>query len=92
MNINFTPEAEADLQSIHDYIAEHNSETAKRVIARVLQAIAILENFPLLGRPGRVDTTREYSITGLPYFAVYRLSNETEIDIIAIIHERRMYP
>ena len=89
MNINFTPEAASDLDAIHGYIAEDNADAANRVIARILQSISILESFPLLGRAGKVPQTHEFSITGLPYFAVYTLPDETQIDIIAVIHTSR---
>jgi plasmid stabilization system protein ParE len=57
-----------------------------------LQSLAILENFPLLGRPGQIDDTREFLIPNLPYFAVYHIADETEIDIIGIIHMAREIP
>ncbi len=92
MNINYSKRAEADLDSIHDYIAKDSPQIADRVISRLLQAIAILERFPLVGRPGRVEDTRELTITGLPFIAVYHIADETEIDVIAIVHTAMRYP
>ena len=92
MRINYTPEARDDLKAIRSYIAEHNFNAADRVIFRILQSIAYLETFPLMGRPGRVEETRELILPGLPYFAVYRVADESEIDVIAIVHGRRAYP
>jgi plasmid stabilization system protein ParE len=65
LNVSFTPEAEADLDAIYDYIAQHDDQAAARVIARILQAIAYLEPFAMLGRAGRIAGTRELSIVGL---------------------------
>ncbi len=76
MYVNFTPEAAADLDAIHDYISQHDVAAADRTLVRILQAVAVLENFPLLGRIGRVNETREFSIAGLPYYAVHRLADE----------------
>jgi addiction module RelE/StbE family toxin len=90
LNLSFTPRSEGDLDAIFNYIAKDDAEAARRVIARLLQAIAILERFPLLGRVGRVAGTRELTIVRLPYYAVYHLVNETEIEVIAVIHERRI--
>lgn len=92
MNISFTPEAEADLDAIYDYIEQDNPVVAEQVIQRILQAIAILESFPLLGRPGRIERTREFLIPNLPYLAVYRIADETQIDVIAVIHMARLFP
>jgi toxin ParE1/3/4 len=92
LNVSFTPAAEADLDAIYDYLAEHDDQTAAKVIARILQAIAYLESFPLLGRPGRIAGTRELSIVCLAYYAVYRIVDATQLDVIAIMHERQQYP
>jgi len=50
-----------------------------------------LQDFPRLGRPGLVSDTRELSILGLPYKAVYRIEGDS-ILIVTLIHHRRMYP
>ena len=71
MRLNYTPEAIADLDNIHSYIAEDDSNAADRVIARILQSLTILETHPLVGRTGRIKDTREWSISGLPYIGVY---------------------
>ena len=92
MNLNYTPEAGADLDAIFDYIGQRDPKIADQIIHRILQAIAILETFPLLGRPGRIDGTREFPLSNLPYFAVYRIPDEIQIDIIAVMHMAREYP
>jgi len=92
LNINFTPQAAADLESIHEYIAQSNPGAADLVIQRILQSVAVLENFPLLGRPGEITGTREFSISNLPYFAVYEIADPTQPNIITIMHTARRYP
>ncbi len=92
MNVSFTAEAEADLDAIFDYIAQHDDQAAARVIARILQAIADLEPFPMLGRPGRITGTWELSIVGLAYVAVYRIVDATQLDVIAVIHTGQQFP
>ena len=92
MNINYSPQAEADLDSIYEYISEYNEDKAGEIIVRILQSIRTLGSFPLLGRPGRVDDTREWSIPGLPYIAIYWIKSETELEILTIKHERQKYP
>lgn len=92
MNLYYTPDAIADLDSIHDFVAADSSAAAERVTARILQALAILESFPLIGREGRVLETRELSINGLPFIGVYRIATETDIEVISIVHTSRQYP
>lgn len=92
MNVNFTPLARDDLLAIKSWIAEHDKRAAERVISRIRQTAIMFGQFPLLGRKGQVEGTREFSITGLPYVIVYRIASESEIDILTVLHERRRYP
>lgn len=92
MNVNFTAEALSDLKQIHSYIAEFDTAAADRVISRIRQVTQIFENFPLLGREGIVENTREFAVTGLPYTIIYTIASATDIDILTIIHQRRKYP
>lgn len=92
MKISFSPRADADLEGIFAYLSSKDIEAARRVIVRILQSIAMLEHFPLLGRAGRVADTRELTIARLSYFAVYRFIDETEIEVIAVIHDRQQFP
>lgn len=92
MNVNFTPQARDDLVAIRDWIAEDNERAAERVIARVVQTAMMFGQFPLMGRAGIVEGTREFSVVGLPYVIIYRIASETELDVLTIIHSRRKYP
>jgi toxin ParE1/3/4 len=92
LKINYTPEAQADLDQIFEFISRENPEAARRTIARILQGVAVLESFPLLGRVGRLPRTREWFIAQLPYFVAYRLVDDREIDIVAVIHTSRIWP
>ncbi|MFQ5562065.1 MAG: type II toxin-antitoxin system RelE/ParE family toxin [Parvularculaceae bacterium] len=92
MNVNFTPTARADLKAIRAYISEFDDAAADRVISRIRQAAQMFESFPLLGRAGEIENTRELTIPGLPYIIVYAIASETEIDVLTIIHGRQQYP
>jgi toxin ParE1/3/4 len=92
VNVHFTPEAADDLHSIHSYIAQHNARAADTVIARIRQTIMMFERFPMLGRYGRIEDTREFAIPGLPYTIVYRIVSETDLDILTILHQSMQYP
>lgn len=92
MNVNFTPQALEDLSQIKHYIAEHDERAADRVISRIRQVIQMFESFPLLGREGMVEGTREFAVPGLSYVIVYQIVSATDLDIVAITHDRRQFP
>ena len=92
MHVRLSDKAEADLDHIHRHISEQNPAAADRIVDAILSTAYHLESFPLLGRPGREEDTRELSVPRTPYFIVYTLPDQYYIDIEAIIHERQKYP
>jgi plasmid stabilization system protein ParE len=48
--VRWTPQAEADLQSIYDFIARDSEHYAKLVVEGILEAVETIERFPLIGR------------------------------------------
>ena len=92
MNLSFSREANTDLDAIKAHIALASPAAAEATVSRILQSIAILEGFPLIGRVGRVDGTREFPVTNLPFFAVYEITSETDLTVLRIIHTSRRYP
>jgi len=92
LTVNFTPQARDDLRAIRDWIADNDSRTAERVVVRIVQTAMMFGQFPLLGRTGQVDGTREFSIVGLPYLIVYAPAADSDIDVLTVLHTRRRYP
>lgn len=92
MNVNCTPQAKDDLTAIRDWIAEDDAHAADNVVARVVQTAMMFGQFPMLGRAGVVEDTREFSVVGLPYLIVYRIASETDVDVLTVVHTRRRYP
>jgi toxin ParE1/3/4 len=64
LKISFTPQARDDLAAIRDWIAEDDECAADRVIARIVQTAMMFGQFPMLGRVGQVQGTREFSVVG----------------------------
>jgi toxin ParE1/3/4 len=91
MIVLYSTSARADIQSIYDYIAQENPQIAARVIGTIEQSITRLAMFPLSGRNGAVETTRELVIPRLPYIAVYRITTES-VEIIAVFHAAQNKP
>ncbi|MGE6739287.1 type II toxin-antitoxin system RelE/ParE family toxin [Allorhizobium pseudoryzae] len=92
LNVRFTPQALGDLCDIHSYISDTDKGAADRILSRIRQVTTMLESFPMLGRDGSVADTREFAIPGLPYTIVYRLSTPTDLDILSVVHQRKLYP
>lgn len=77
---------------IRDWIAEDDPRAADNVVARIVQTAMMFGQFPMLGRAGLVEDTREFSVVGLPYLIVYQITSETDVDVLTVMHTRRKYP
>jgi toxin ParE1/3/4 len=73
------------LRLVHARIALDNPEAARAVVERIESAIAHLSAFPLSGRAGHVEGTRELIIPGLPYIVIYRVGAEF-VEILRVFH------
>ena len=85
MRVRWTTDAADDLERICDYIAQSRPDSARRVAQSVIERIGTLERFPHLGRPGRVQGTREITFPPLPFVAVYEV-HEEQIVVLRILH------
>jgi toxin ParE1/3/4 len=91
MKVRWSPEAATDLTSITQYIRRENAAAALRVARIIYRSAAELDKFPLRGRPGRVNGTRELVISPLPYIVVYRI-RENFIEIAKVLHGAQRWP
>ena len=92
LNVNLTPQAVDDLYRIREWIARDSDRAAEQTVDRILQTAAMFGGFPMVGRVGRIEATREFSVVGLPYLIVYTVASESEIDVLTVVHTRRRYP
>lgn len=91
MRVRWTTDAADDLERICDYIAENRPEASRRVAQSVVERIGTLETFPHLGRPGRVNGTREIAFPPLPFVTIYEVRDE-EIIVLRILHGAQRWP
>ena len=61
------------------------------MVERIYAVLDLLEEHAYLGRPGRVDGTRELVVTQTSYLAVYRIDGEI-IDVARVLHGRQQWP
>ena len=91
MRIRWTKRAITALTNIHDHISADNVQAADQLRDRVLTYVeTTLAAHPSIGRPGRVEGTRE-SVVHSSYVLVYRTSSEF-IDILTVRHVAQKWP
>ncbi len=67
MRIRWTPNAATDLQRIYDYLSEHEPHLARPTVIEIRKSARSLKKFPMRGRKGREEGTRELFPTPLRY-------------------------
>ena len=91
MRIEWSLFAQADRDAIFDYIEADNPRAAISVDECLRGQVEKLAKFPELGRPGRVERTRELVILQTPYIAAYRIVGDTVL-ILRVLHGARQWP
>jgi len=91
VKLRWTEGAIEDLESAHGYLQAESPRAAWEMIATIMSAVERLEQFPHMGRPGRVEGSRELPVTGTPFLVAYRLKGES-IQILAVLHAARKWP
>ena len=76
-----------------DRIAEDRPQSALEQDEAILAAVARLTGYPLMGRAGRCNGTRELVVAGTPYIVVYRiLEREGRVQIVRFLHGAQKWP
>jgi len=88
--LDHTP-ATQDLYNIVRRILQDNPDAAVKVAKTLHDGCGGLGNFPLRGRKGRIEGTRELVFPSLPYIVVYRIQDQT-LEILRIYHGAQDWP
>ncbi|MDX1411527.1 MAG: type II toxin-antitoxin system RelE/ParE family toxin [Nitrospirales bacterium] len=91
MEVEWLEEALLDVKEIGQFIAADDPQAAYRVLGKIETTAHSLERHPQLGRPGRVQTTRELVIPNLPFIIAYYIKRN-KIRILAVMHTSRKWP
>lgn len=87
MKLVFDERAIRDIEGVYHWIAQESPRNARAVVDRIFASIELLGSFPLMGRIGREEGTREWVIPRLPYIAVYEVDEEQQaLVVIAVFH------
>lgn len=91
MRLRWLRQALRNLDDEAAYVAADDPAAARRVVKRVLDATAQLEQQPGLGRPGRVPGTRELVVAHTRYIVPYRVRGQT-VEVLRVFHTSRRLP
>lgn len=87
MIVRWTRRALGDLQRVLDHIADDNPPAAAQFLATVQVKVGRLQQFPLLGRTGAIDDTREL-VVHRNYLVTYRVRGD-EVQVLQVWHVAR---
>jgi toxin ParE1/3/4 len=51
----------------------------------------MLLEHPKMGRPGRVEGTRELVVSNTPFIVIYRLQGQ-HVEVIRLLHSAQLWP
>ena len=91
MEIIWRSTALDDIEHARRYIARRNPAAGARVFCVIRTEVRRLAMAPHLGRPGRVDGTRELVIPDTPYLVAYAVIDESVV-ILAVLHGPQEWP
>jgi len=91
VKILWTPLAINHLKAAFEYLVMKDPGAAERVIQRILSAAEALMQHPDMGRPARVEGTREIVITRTPFIVAYR-AGAGHVEILAVLHTACRWP
>ena len=91
MRLQWAVLALQDRNAIFDGIERHDPAAAIRMDERIGEAIDTLAEFPMRGRPGRVEGTRELVIAQTPFIAAYAVLGDA-VRLLRILHGSQQWP
>jgi toxin ParE1/3/4 len=92
MRVRYTETALAEIEEIFSYIAVDNPAAATAVTAQVKQTVALIRNFPGLGRLKYRQTVRMLPVRRYPRYLVFYTVQNNEVVILNVRHGARRPP
>ncbi len=91
MRLKWTHAASLDLDRVEEYISRDKPRAAIETVLEIIRHVGMLAEYPGMGRPGRVDGTRELTIAGLPYLVAYFHRGDT-VTVLRVLHGAMKWP
>lgn len=86
----WSDDAETDLDIITEYVARDDVIAAIGMRDEIEGQIERLREFPLSGRKGRLEGTRELVVVRTPFIVVYTASDA--VQIVRVLHGAQQWP
>ena len=90
MKLAWTPQALADRRAIYAHIEADNPGAALALDQLFAEKAARLVTHPKIGRPGRVESTREL-VAHRSYILVYDITGEV-VRVLRVLHTAQQWP
>jgi toxin ParE1/3/4 len=91
LEVRWLKRALASLDAVAAFIARNHPAAAARVVRAIATTVKLLAQHPALGRPGRVEGTRELVVPDIPYLVPYRVRGRA-VEILRVFHGARKWP
>jgi len=92
VQIKWTAKAIKDLQSLREYIEKDKPGAARKLALKII--VTVEEDLllqPGMGRAGRIVGTREFIVSGTPYFIAYRVEGNSLV-VLRVLHGAMQWP
>jgi toxin ParE1/3/4 len=77
--------------AIAEYVAEDNPAVAAALHELIDRQVGRLADHSRVGRPGRIEGTRELVVSHMPYIVAYKVA-AGEVIILRILHGAQRWP
>lgn len=91
MQVKWLRKALQNLEQAYAYTAQANPDAAVQLVVKIQAVSEQLASFPMLGKTGRVEGTRELVIANTPYILIYRVKGQA-VTILRILPASKRYP
>lgn len=91
MHVKWLNSAKLALDNEIIFLAQEDVDLAKKVYSHIREQVATLQNFPEMGRSGRIWGTRELVISRYSYIVPYRIKNNI-VEVLTVFHTKRQLP
>ncbi|UFP94696.1 type II toxin-antitoxin system RelE/ParE family toxin [Gloeobacter morelensis] len=90
VTIFWAPTALEDLAALRANYPSPHPEVKSKALSRLEAVLGNLAVFPDMGRPGSIEGTREFAVSGTPFILVYRW--EPQRLVVLAVRDGRMDP